>query len=64
VQVGVASITPAGIEIDIACSLDVRSATDERADKTALMLGVLRLADRMRVRLGDADPALALSAVA
>ena len=30
-------------------------ATDERADKTALMLGVPRLADRMRVRLGDLD---------
>ena len=31
---------------------------DEQADKTELMLGVLRLADRMRVRLGDMDSAL------
>ena len=53
VQVGVASITPDGIEVS--CLLDVRSAADERADKTALMLGVRRLADRMRVRLGDLD---------
>ena len=58
VQVGGASITPDGIELDLACFLDVRSASDERADKTALMIGVLRLADRMRVRLGDADSAL------
>jgi len=55
VQVGVASITPDGIEVEVSCCLDVRSAADERADKTALMLGVLRLADRMRVRLGDLD---------
>ncbi len=65
VQVGVASITPGGIEIDIACRLDVRSAADEQVDKTSLMLGVLRLADRMRVRLGNGDLAApALSAVA
>ncbi|MGI4955918.1 MAG: hypothetical protein ACRYGM_29265, partial [Janthinobacterium lividum] len=55
VQVGVASITPDGIEVEVSCCLDVRSGADERADKTALMLGVLRLADRMRVRLGDLD---------
>ncbi len=53
VQVGVGSITPDGIEVEFGCCLDVRSAADERADKTALMLGVLRLADRLRVRLGD-----------
>jgi len=57
VQVGIASITPDGIEVEVACRLDVRSAADERADRTALMLGVLRLADRMRVRLGDVDSA-------
>ena len=65
VQVGVASITPDGIEVEVACCLDVRSAVDERADRTALMLGVLRLADRMRVWLGDMDSALpAMAAVA
>ena len=58
VQVGVASITPDGVEVEVACCLDVRSAADERADKTALMLGVLRLADRMQVRLGDMGSAL------
>ena len=56
-QVGLASITPDGIEVEVACRLNVRSAADERAGRTALMLGVLRLADRMRVRLGDTDTA-------
>jgi len=59
VQVGVAAITPEGVEIEVACSLSVRSAADERADKTALMLGILRLADRMRIRLGGGDSAAA-----
>ena len=58
VQVGVASITPDGVAVEVACCLDVRSAADERADKTALMLGVLRLAGRMRVRLGDLESAV------
>ena len=53
VQVGVVSITPDGIEVDVACILDVRASAEERADKTALLLGVLRLAHRMGVRLGD-----------
>ena len=57
VQVGVSSITPDGIEVEVACFLDVRSAADERADRTVLMLGVLRLAERMRVRLGSGDAA-------
>jgi len=42
---------------DTAASIAPRQklAADERADKTALMLGVLRLAGWMRVRLGDLD---------
>ncbi len=65
VQVGVASITPDGIEIEIACCLDVRSSVAERADRTALMLGMLRLANWMRVRLGSGDPvATVLSSLA
>lgn len=55
VRVGVSSITPDGTEIEVICWLDMRSAADQRADRTALMLGVQRLADRMRVRLNDED---------
>ena len=62
VQVGVASITPDGIEVEFGCCLDVRSGADERADKTALMLGVLRLASRLHVRLGDDEPLLPATA--
>ena len=46
-------VCPDGVEVDLSCCLNVRSAADERAARTALMLDVLRLADRMRVRLGD-----------
>jgi len=69
--VGVTAIGPDGIEVELSCVLNVRSADDERTDRTALMLGVLRLAERMRVRLSehdlaqpDATPAPALGAVA
>ena len=55
VQVGVNSIGPEGVEIELACRLDVRTAAEERAVKTTLMLDVLRLAERLRVRLGDQD---------
>ena len=65
VQVGVGALGPDGVEVDLTCCLDVRSAADERAARTALMLDVLRLADRMRVRLGDpGSNALALGAAA
>lgn len=39
---------------------------DERTDRSTLTLGVLRLTDRMQVRLGqqDPNPAAALEAVA
>jgi len=56
-KVGVAAIGPDGVEVELTCCLDVRIADDEREDRTALMLGTLRLADRMRVRLGDQAPA-------
>ncbi len=63
---GVTSIGPDGVGIELSCFLDVRTLDDERTDRTALMLGVLRLADRMRVRLcpQDPNPAAALEAVA
>ena len=56
-QVGIASITPEGVEIDIICALEVRSAAIERADRSALMIGILRLAERMRVPIGGNAPA-------
>lgn len=58
VQASVTSIIPDGIEIEVMCLLDMRSAAEQQADKTALMLGVQRLADRMRVRLNEGDFAL------
>lgn len=63
---GVTSIGPDGIGIELSCRLDVRTPDAERADRTALMLGVLRLADRMRVPLCQRDlmPASTLGAVA
>lgn len=57
VLVGVNSIGPDGIEVELACRLDVRTAANERAVKTALMLDVLRLAERLKVQLGDHEPA-------
>jgi MscS family membrane protein len=54
--VGVTSIGPEGIGVELSCVLDVRTLNDERTDRTALMLGVLRLAERMRVRLSEHDP--------
>ena len=64
--VGVTAIGPDGVGVELSCVLDVRTANDERTDRTALMLGVLRLAERMRVRLSEHDPmpASALGAVA
>jgi len=56
-KVGMAAIGPDGVEVELTCCLDVRTADDERVDRTALMLDALRLADRMRVRLGDQAPA-------
>lgn len=56
VLVGVNAISPDGIEIDLSCRLDVRTLADERAIKTSLMLDVLRLAERLRIRLGDQEP--------
>ncbi len=68
---GVTSIGPDGIGVELSCVLDVRTLDDERTNRTALMLGVLRLAERMRVRLSEHDlappdalPAPALGAVA
>ena len=55
VSVGVTSIGPEEVDIELSCRLEVRNADDERADRTALMLDVLRLTDRMQVRLGDQD---------
>lgn len=55
-KVGVTSIGPDGVEVELTCCLDVRTTDDERADRTALMLEVLRLVDWMRIRLGDQAP--------
>ncbi len=54
-QVGVGALGPEGVEIDLSCCLNVRSLADERAAKTTLMLDMLRLAERMRIRLGNHD---------
>ncbi len=71
VAAGITAIGPDGIGVELSCVLNVRNADDERTERTALMLGVLRLADRMQVRLSEhglaqnpALPAPALGAVA
>lgn len=65
VQVGVGGLGPEGIEVNLSCSLAVRSGGDEQAAKTALMLETLRLAAQMRVALGaEAGPEASLAAVA
>ncbi|MBC7802051.1 MAG: mechanosensitive ion channel family protein [Gemmatimonadaceae bacterium] len=51
----ITAISVDGIEVELTCCLNVRSGGEERADKTALMLDILRLADRMGIRLGDQD---------
>lgn len=57
VQVGISSITPEGIEVEVVCKLDTRSGDEERVDKTALMVGMLRLAWRLRIALGSPEAA-------
>lgn len=64
-EIGVASIGPEGIAVDLACVLDVRSGTQERDSRSTLMLEVLRLADRLGIRLGPvAAPTLEPDATA
>jgi MscS family membrane protein len=65
-KAGMAAIGPEGVQVELTCCLDVRTTNDERTDRTALMLDVLRLAERMHVRLGGQNPvaAPALEAVA
>ena len=56
-------MVPEKIRVEVMCCLDVRPAADERVGKTPLMLGLQRLADRVRV--GVIDSALpAMTAVA
>lgn len=55
-KVGVASIGPDGVEVELTCFFNVRTSDEERADRTTLMLDVLRLAKRMRVRLSEQEP--------
>ena len=57
---------PNEIGVELSCVLNVRTLNDERTDRTVLMPGVLRLAERMRARLSEHDPmpASALGAVA
>lgn len=51
--------------LEVSCCLDVRLLANKPADKTALMLGVLRLANRMRMCLGALnDPTPGLGAAA
>jgi len=58
-EAAVAAIRPDGVEVELTCCLDVRTTDDERADRTALMLDVPRLADRIRIRLdGQASAAV------
>ncbi len=52
-QVGVTTLTPAGFQIDAVFYLDVVSGADERATRHELMLGILRLGDRMGVPVGN-----------
>jgi len=65
-KVGVASIGPDGVEVERTCFFNVRTSDEERADRTTLMLDVLRLANGMRVRLSEQEPPAAstLEAVA
>lgn len=55
-QVGVSALGPEGIEVELTTYLNVRSAVEERAAKNRLALDVLRLAERMGIRLGDQPP--------
>ncbi len=51
-QASVTNVTPDGIEVRLTCYLDTLVLADELAAKTALTLGVLRLAERLGIALG------------
>ncbi len=55
-QASVTNVTPEGIEIGLTCYLDTPISADELAAKTALTLGVLRLAERLGIVLGKRAP--------
>ncbi len=52
-QIGIAALAEKAIELEVSCYLDVRSAADEKAARTGLMLDILRLADRSGVKIGE-----------
>ena len=58
-KIGVSGLEADGIGVNLGCALDVPTAAEERECRNALMLGVLRLAERLGVRLGDRTTALA-----
>ena len=58
-KVGVSGLEADGIGVGLGCALDVRTAAEERDSRNALMLGVLRLAERRGISLGDRAAALA-----
>jgi small-conductance mechanosensitive channel len=62
-QAGVSNVAADGIEVGLTCYLDAPVYADELAAKTALMLGVLRLAEQLGITLGRREPALPLEAV-
>ena len=61
-QVGLSGLTPDGIGVQLTCYLDVRTGAEERASTDALLLGALRLAQRMGIALGKQEPRPAVAA--
>jgi small-conductance mechanosensitive channel len=50
--VGIDALGEHGIEVGLACYLDTQSATEERMAKQELLLGILRIVERLGIRLG------------
>lgn len=55
-QVRLSGLTPDGIGVELTCYLDARTGADERASTDALLLGALRLAERLGIALGKQEP--------
>ena len=64
-QVDLGSLGPDGIGLALTCTIDARDAAQQRDSTNTLLMGVLRLAERLDVVLGKQDPkALAVPRIA
>jgi MscS family membrane protein len=59
--VGVSALGERGIEVGLTCYLDTQSATEERTARQDLLLGILRLVERLGIRVAAQPQATQVS---